>query len=121
MVRIVIIRGRSPCGLTWIWILQSLLETRECRAEGIGELDKDLVHGEDTLLPQVGLAGRHQSQNVIGQIPDEVKQGERGRENEIVKAIKLTDITKCKIFIANGYLKHLGKLHVYYAYVYWLV
>ena len=41
----------SACGLTWIWILQSLLETRERRAEGIRELDKDLVHGEDTLLP----------------------------------------------------------------------
>ena len=65
--------------LTWVWVLEPLLETRERRAEGVGELDKDLIHGEDSLLPQVGPAGRHQCQHVIGQIPSEGGEGE-GRE-----------------------------------------
>ena len=44
------------CLLTWVGVLESLLETGESWTKSIGKLHKDFVHGEDTLLPQVGLA-----------------------------------------------------------------
>lgn len=85
LVRVVTITYRPTC--TWIWVLQSLFKTRERRTEGVWKLDKDLVHGEDPLLPQVGLAGRHQRQHIIGQVPD----NGRGREKGTLK-IKERDI-----------------------------
>jgi len=58
---------------TGIRILQAILEPGESWAQGVRELEEDLVHDQDGLPPEVGLAGAHQSQDVIGQVPEGTK------------------------------------------------
>ena len=65
---------------TCVWVIQAILEFGEGWPQGIRELEKNLVHDQNSLLPQVGLTGAHESQDIIGQVP--VKVGGRRGEKE---------------------------------------
>ena len=69
---------------TSICVIQAILEPGESRAEGVRELEEDLVHDQDGLLPEVRFAGAHQSQDIVGQVPEQGRRKEgRGRDGYV--------------------------------------
>ena len=56
---------------TCVWVVETILESRKGRAEGIGKLEEDLVHDQDGFLPEVRFAGTHEGKNIISQVSAE--------------------------------------------------
>lgn len=44
---------------TWVWVLQLLLQPGKSRAEGLGVLQKNLIHDQYCFLSDVGLSVGH--------------------------------------------------------------